>query len=188
VIVAALLFATTEDISLEAHWRSRASLETHWIGGNKWEIEVIPDPEPESTINVEIRRNGAVKLKLNRDDFCGDLLQAGRGWYPVGYPVFVISGHTGCSHGELTRFYAVQGGEVREMFEIYGEFGGPVFRDLDGDGKQEWIFDNFECPAFMQDTPPAFLVYRQEGYRVKFWKQLPNPNGIELPSPAVRCF
>jgi hypothetical protein len=173
------------DVYLEELWRSRAHLETRWIGGSKWELEVIPSKEPYADISLEIRRNGVVKQKLGQEDFFNENVQVGRGWYPVGYPVFIISDHTGVSHGQLARFYAVIGARVEKMFEIYGEYGGPVFRDLDGDGKFECVFDNFECPAVMRD-PPAFLVYKQHGHTVKFWTKLPNPQGVYLPTPAVR--
>lgn len=180
----ALIIAMCPDFSFDERLRGYANLQTHWIGGQKWEIERIPDFS-HGGLHVEIRRNGVIKLKLNNYDLAGDLIQGARAWYPVGYPIFVVSGHSGCSHGEETRFYAVKAGELHEMFRMYGEGGGPIFRDLDGDGKHEWIFDNL---VHLMIDPPAFHVYRQVGHKVKLWKKLPNPKRINLPMPAVRYF
>lgn len=184
MIVAALVIATAEDFRLNALYRSYASLQTHWIAGRKWEIEKIPDLVAGDNHVIEVRRDGKLKLKIDCDELRGTLIGAARAWYPVGYPVITVSGHTGCSHGQTTRFYAISRGELHQMFEIEGEVGGPIFRDLDGDGKNEWIFDNYD---FWQANPPTqYLVYRQSGFRVSFWKKLPNPKRVELPSPGVR--
>jgi len=181
----ALVIAMCPDGSFDERLRNYASLQTHWIAGNKWEIERIPDLSYGDMHVIEIRRNGVVKLKLSCDELGGSLIQAARAWYPVGFPVFVVSGHTGCSHGEETRFYAVKGGALHEMFRMVGEGGGPIFRDFDGDGKYEWIFDNL---VHLMREPPAFHVYRQVGHKVTLWKKLPNRSRTNLPMPAVRYF
>jgi hypothetical protein len=178
----ALVVALSQQVSFLENRRSMAKLETHWISGHKWELEQIPDLSLlDDNHAIEIRRDGVVKLKLSGYDFGGIPIQVARGWYPVGYPVFVVSGHTGMSHGERTVFYAVKGGKLHKMFDIRGEGGGPVFRDIDGDGKNEWIFDNVE---HFRASAPAFLLYRQSGTKVTLWKELPNPEEMQLPRPG----
>jgi hypothetical protein len=186
MFVVGLVVALSQELYVLENRRSMAKLETHWIAGHKWELEQIPDLSLLTDDHaIEIRRDGAVKLKLRSHEFMS-LIQVARGWYPVGYPVFVVSGHTGMSHGESTIFYAVKGGKLHKMFDIYGEGGGPVFRDIDGDGKSEWIFDNFEHPNRVD--PSAFMIYRQNSTKVTFWKELPNPKEVKLPTPRVRFF
>lgn len=177
-----LVVALSQELSFLEHRRSMAKLETHWISGHRWEIEQIPDLSFLTDDHaIEIRRGGVVKLKLTGNDLGGTPIQVARGWYPVGYPVFVVSGHTGMSHGERTVFYAVKDGELHKMFDFKGEGGGPVFRDIDGDGKNEWVFDNVE---HFRSDPLAFLVYRQNGTKVTLWKKLPNPKEVQLPRPG----
>lgn len=158
--------------------------ESYSIGGSEWTVERWS--RPDSSDEVIVKRGGKTKLLVTANDFGGDLINVGRAWYPVGYPVIVVSGHTGCSHGQGTRFYAVHDGDMKEMLRIDGEVGGPIFRDFDDDGQNEWVFDNWNY----WDANPStkFLIYKQTGARVKFWKSVPNPNNVSLPSHDVRRF
>jgi hypothetical protein len=115
----------------------------------------------------------------------GSLIAADRVWFPTNFPVFAVRAHTGCSHGQWTRFYAVRGNRLSLMGEIESEVGGPVFRDLDGDGRPEWIFDDY-CFFDWELKPRVFPVYRVANRRLVLAGSLPNPSRKELPRLHLR--
>jgi hypothetical protein len=58
---------------------------------------------------------------------------------------------------------------------------------MDGDGEQEWIFDDFEHHDSFQ-TPQHYLVYKASQNGVSLWKTLPNRLRQTVPMPWYRVF
>jgi hypothetical protein len=68
--------------------------------------------------------------------------------------------------------------------KVGGENGGPYFRDYDGDGQPEWVFDNFDWYEHNIEGPTGFQVYKQvPSGKLRIWKHLPNPKRRHLKDP-----
>jgi hypothetical protein len=145
----------------------------HYVGQSYWERDE----------KVRISRNGQRMLTLRAGDVSGYYIAAKRVWFPVGFPVIAVRGHSANGHGEETRFYGIRHRRLYLMGGItVGENGGPIFRDLDGDGRMEWIFDDYTWYGYYGDPPRWLLVYRlSRAGRLVFWKKLPNRTRKHLP-------
>lgn len=67
------------------------------------------------------------------------------------------------------------------MAELDAQNGGTIFRDYDGDGRPEWVFDDYNWATYREDGPESFLIYteRKDG-TLKLWKRLPNKKRLPL--------
>ena len=85
--------------------------------------------------------------------------------------------------GTHPRHARQSGRRIVEIGSVGGEAGGPILRDLDGDGKPEWIFDDYDWYTYYGTHPKHFLVYKEASDgTLKIWKRLPNKKRQRLPS------
>jgi hypothetical protein len=161
------------------------SSETILIGHDKWTFEVcMPSMGWEL---LRCFRNGQFVQSIDSKDLgkddCGQYFQVRLMHFPTRFPVVGVRVHSGAGHGQVTRYYAVRHGQMFNMGEIEAECGGPVFRDLDGDGKPEWVFDDFD-PRYGRDRPDYYDIYKESADgKLVFWKYLPYDRPQPLPDP-----
>lgn len=81
-----------------------------------------------------------------------------------------------------TEFFQIIGNKLSYLnLTLENEIGGPMFRDLSGDGVPEVIFDNFSHYDNFEDASPSkFNVYRLNGSKLDRWRVLDNPRHLRL--------
>ncbi|HSI72755.1 MAG TPA: hypothetical protein VK934_06220 [Fimbriimonas sp.] len=103
--------------------------------------------------------------------------------WPFPGKLIAARGHAATSHH--TWYYVLNGsgvhGPVAHLHS--GLNGGPIFRDINHDGRKEMVFDNY---SYYLDQPKGrlpdkFLVYRigADGLP-RFWKSVPNAKHEQL--------
>ena len=100
-------------------------------------------------------------------------------WWPYKAPLFVYCLHSACGHGQNNWFYVIRNSKlVGPLIRVGSEVGGPIYRDVDHDGRPELVFDNYDY--YRGDrSPDKFRVYKvSPGYRIRLWKTWPNPKHI----------
>ena len=154
------------------------------VGQDAWRIDSwLPDRYIEADDYVKFYRNHHLVLTVHAGDMHGMGLAFGKASLPSRFPIFMLESHAGCGHGCATRLYTIRRGRLIQMVEMWGENGGPIFRDYDGDGKQEWVFDDDNWYDYHDAGPEHFLVYKEQHHgRLKLWKRLPNPHHQRLPN------
>lgn len=158
---------------------------SYMIGGDRWTLGMVDDKRVSNTYAF-VLKNG--KRILKRDAYGGRACVL-RCWFPTPWPVIAVGWSAGAGHGQGIEFYALQNGELRLLVSVSGECGGPIFRDFDGDGVMEWVFDDFEWYAHFDDPPMHFLVYRlNESGTLDLWRTYPNPDREILPTPFYDWF
>lgn len=103
---------------------------------------------------------------------------------PGGSKFIVTIGHSWAGNGKYTKFYRLgANGKVKLILDLDIQNGGPVFRDMDGDGRVEWIFDSRDYyDDSQQEYGRNLLVYKpSKSGELLLWKQIPNRNKIKLP-------
>jgi hypothetical protein len=64
---------------------------------------------------------------------------------------------------------------VGPLLRIEHEVGGPIFKDMDGEGRPEMIFDNYDWYTFYHKPPTKLRVYKvSKNRRITIWKTIPN--------------
>jgi hypothetical protein len=150
------------------------------VQGARWTIEARRNRATHAG-SATLRKNGSVVLVLDGD---GADIAVGRCWFPAPWPVFFFARHSGAGHGQWVQYWAIHDDEPELLVSLEGENGGPIFRDFDGDGVMEWVFDDFEWYAQLDDPPMHFLVYKVRGPAgLQLCKTLPNPDRTVLPTP-----
>ncbi|MBX3113867.1 MAG: hypothetical protein KF836_04810 [Fimbriimonadaceae bacterium] len=93
---------------------------------------------------------------------------------------FVHREHSGMGHGESTTFYSLHAdGRIIKIHRESIEGNGPIFRDFDGDGKLEWVFDDSDYYFYYGKTPKWLLVYKPSpSGKLKLWKKIPNKHKV----------
>ena len=163
------------------------------VGKDHWTIwfrpaRMMKDPEIGPTYQryqqVQVRKNRRVLLSFpdDADDDAG-MLSAQRAWYPFPFPTFVIRAHSWAGHGEESNYYAiVKGGLVLMLKNSIGENGGPVFRDVDGDGKPEFIIDDYSYYEHWDKPQLHLLMYKLgRDSRLHLWKKVNRRGHWPLP-------
>jgi hypothetical protein len=174
---------------------ARAHKTTYTFEEDRWAIVARADyPDGNRRPTVQFFKNGNLVRWVNEyEELQGYILDVHRVWAPGCWPVFRLAGRAGAGHHEVTHFYGIRNGELIQMLKLESgdESGGPVFRDLDGDGTCEWMFDNFNhyegyYPGYRDDgRPDKFWVYKlQKDGTLALWRTLPNPKHIWLQRPA----
>lgn len=161
--------------------------ESYLIGRDRWAIGVSDDRGNDNRYAF-ITKDGKTVLERSAEKMQGSEMKAARAWCSAPWPIFVVSCHTGGSHGQTTEYYAVRGGRADLVLSIYGEVGGPIFRDFDGDGVLEWVF-SAAYDNYLHLESQNFLVYRLGASRTyELWKTLPNPKHETLPVPRYAYY
>ena len=108
-------------------------------------------------------------------------LAFGKTKFATRFPIVVLQVEPGCGTPTITQLYTLRGGNLIHMAQVGALNGGPIFRDYDGDGKPEWVFDDYDFYAFSKSK--HFLIYKEQtNGKLKLWKRLPNKKGMRLPS------
>jgi len=163
------------------------SSQTILIGHDTWTFETrMPSTD---TIWELLRcyRNGQLVQTIDSQNMgkndCGQYFEVRLMHFPTRFPVVGVRVQSGAGHGQVTRYYVVRQGQMFNMGEIEAECGGPVFRDLDRDGKPEWVFDDFD-PRYGRDRPDYYEVYKESADgKLVYWKCLPYDRPHPLPDP-----
>jgi hypothetical protein len=161
------------------------------IEGSLWTIVVTTDyATGDRRASVRFVKDGMLVRHVNRDgELSVSTMYSRRIWPPGGLVVFCVRGNSGAGHYEMSQFYCIKDGQLVFMLNFdAGEWGGPVFRDFDGDGVFEWVFDNFNwyeqyhSEIQPEGKPDRFLVYKlQDDGTLRLWRELPNPDHVWLP-------
>jgi hypothetical protein len=162
------------------------SSERFRLGPDLWAIEQREAPDwADFTRDATIRKNGRAVEHISGEDLGGHVILARRVHFPTPYVVIAVRGHSACGHGQVTRFYSIRKGRLARMgIDIEHECGGPVFRDFDGDGTCEWVFDDDDWYTYYGRGPRYFLVYKPtRAGGLKLWRRLPNRRRERLPDP-----
>jgi hypothetical protein len=149
------------------------------VDGCRWEARIFFVPKSnKQPFELELWRNGKLY------DSFGDATLWGTRFlkWPFGGRLLAVSSHTGCGHGMGTSFYTLRHGVLKDTsLDLDGELGGPMFKDLNHDGRPEMIFDNYDYYRSNDDRPTAFKVYKVlKNGKIKFWKTMPNPKRLHV--------
>ena len=153
-------------------------------GRNQWRIEIWETGEGLSVEDyVKFYRNGHIVRQTNAETLGGMTLGFGKVKFATRFPVLVLQVEPGCGTPTVTQLYTFRGGKLINMAEVGALNGGPLFRDYDGDGKPEWVFDDYDWYTYYGKPPKHFLIYKEQANgKLKLWKRLPNKKGTRLPS------
>lgn len=91
-----------------------------------------------------------------------------------------VESHSGAGHGRLSHIYSLPAsGKPRLIYQTTLENGGPVFRDIDEDGRCEWIFDDYNYYDHYGEPGPHILVYKNSpDGELRLHQELPNRFGV----------
>ena len=162
--------------------------------GSLWDVSAWTGPGREGHSEyVVIQADGKVVFSTKEDE---EIARLGIGFLSGadGVPYIVFRTYAYAGSGAWTKIFRMKrGGGLQIVFEEDDYFdafhdnrdiGGPVFRDLDGDGKEEWIWDDF-CSYEGGDPPAHLIAFKPDQAGVlKIWKKMSNRNGIRLPALA----
>lgn len=108
-----------------------------------------------------------------------------------GVPYIVYRTYSYAGSGAWTKIFRMRQGRKIELifsedshddvFHSARDIGGPVFRDLDADGREEWIWDDFS--SYDGSGPAESLIAFKPDVKgvLKVWKRMPNRHGTWLP-------
>jgi hypothetical protein len=124
--------------------------------------------EPDEEIRV--LKNGKRVFDVSLDGY----LTIIRASTPAPFPVFILKRHSTMGHGEITWMFGIRSEIFFQMGKFAkGEIGGPIYRDLDRDGKLEWIFDDYDWYTYAWSPPKWVYAYKlKSDGRLRFWKKL----------------
>jgi hypothetical protein len=159
--------------------------ETVTIGEDIWRLEVWRQ-RPSYEDMLKFYRNGQIVQTVQSKElgkiYGGQFFTVRLMHFPTLYPVIAARVRSGAGHGQVTRFYAVRNGQLINLGEVEGECGGPVFRDYDGDGKREWVFDDYDYYDYHDQGPDFYKVYKETAdSKLVLWKELPDKQHRGLP-------
>jgi len=158
------------------------------IGRTNWRVEERREALVDPT-NPELGSGRTEVVRILRNDrqvFVDDKGSYNRAKVvqtPAPFPVVAIRETSGAGHGERTLLGGLRRGRAVRMVDIsWGEAGGPIFKDLDGDGKPEWIWDDYSWYEYFHHAPGFWIAYRlgRDG-KLRRWRKLRNPTGTALP-------
>jgi hypothetical protein len=156
---------------------STETLARHTVDGDRWAAQnvytFIDGQRMYDSDRFELRNNGRLVFSEEQGPYAkAEFLS-----WPFRAHLFVYSTHSGVGHGQSSRFYVIRDHKLfGPVLYKFGEPGGPIFKDLDRDGRPEMIFDNYNYHEFYSEGPTKYLAYKvSRDYRFTFWKELPNP-------------
>jgi len=171
-LVAALIAKPTDAVLSRRDYR---------FDGFRWQVVNVRHDQGQGGYGTVIFKNGKRITSWNGG---GDYDSVFLDW-PFGSKLLAMSQHSGAGHGMDTIFYVCRRGVLKRLsLGIDGEPGGPVYRDLDRDGRPEMIFDNWDHYKAMDGpSPTALEVYKvASDLTISHWKTLPNPKHKRLPN------
>lgn len=157
-------------------------------GNDLWRVEIWwPKRGLEVGEFARFYKNGTLIRTVNAHELDGDGLQFGKAGFKTRYPLIVLAALPGMGHVRDSALFAIRNGVLVKMMQIDGMHAGPVFRDYDGDGRPEWVFDDYNWYRYREEGPMKYLVYKeQKDGTLKLWKRLPNRKRLRLPDRLGR--
>ena len=102
--------------------------------------------------------------------------------WPYSGRLLAVSEHSWAGHGMDTHFYRADREGLNDLrLDLPDEVNGPVFRDLDGDGRKEVVFDNNDWYVFYGKLPTKLRAFKYDGKRLRLWREFPNRKKERLP-------
>jgi hypothetical protein len=149
------------------------------VGGAHYAIQIWKDDASWTTWPV-ILRNGK-RIKSIQSDYYLEVSATFLDW-PFKGKLLLVRAIP--ANAATTWYYRVdKKGVTGPMATLdSGRNGGPIYRDLDHDGRPEMIFDNYSWYLRHESPlPNKFLVYKVSRSRtMKFLKAIPNPHHKRL--------
>ncbi|HSI71764.1 MAG TPA: hypothetical protein VK934_01190 [Fimbriimonas sp.] len=143
-----------------------------------WRVDEVEKREIGAYDAVKIYCNGRLVLVEEK----GGMHAASFIKWPYPGRLLAVAEHSYAGHGQTTRFFQAHKGKVIDLgLSLDAERGGPIFRDLDRDGKLEVIFDNDDWYVFYGKPPTELHAYKFADGKLTFWKKLPNKSKKRLP-------
>lgn len=158
-------------------------------GRDIWRVEIWRPREIDDLYRyVKFYKNGRLVQKIQGEEQLGSpFLRFGEADFKTRSPLIILEAVPPCDHPDQTTLFTIRQGKLIRMAEVGGMNGGPVFRDYDGDGRPEWVFDDYYYHVYPEGDPKRLLVYkeRKDG-TLKLWKSLPNRKRLRLPDRLGR--
>jgi hypothetical protein len=153
------------------------------VSGDVWRFVVTWIPNTEVAENqLCVYRNGHLIRRMRASEVGALGLEVRRTVLPSGGMVVGVLSYPGAGHATNKHFFTVRGQRLVYMGKVGGENGGPLFRDEDGDGQTEWVFDNYCWYEQYEKGPNQYLVFKlTKAGTLRLWKRLPNPKHRRLP-------
>jgi hypothetical protein len=153
------------------------------VSSDEWRFVVTWVTNAEETQSeLSVYRNGRLVRKLRAEALDGMGLEIKRITLPSGNSVVGVLSFPGAGHATAKHFFTVRDRQLLYMGKVGGENGGPVFRDGDGDGRGEWVFDNYCWYEQYTEGPTQYLVFKAtKAGTLRLWKRFPNPKHERLP-------
>lgn len=148
--------------------------------GNTWRFEIWDEENnckyPDFPAQyLKVFRNA----KLVRTTVAGELggysLEFGKVAFAYHLPLIVIRANPMCGNPGSVSLFTIRNRQFYRIAQIGGENGGPLLRDYDGDGRREWVFDDYCWYEYYNAGPKWLRIYKEgKDGRLTFWKRLPN--------------
>ena len=160
------------------------STQTVYEGHDTWRVEIWwPSNGMKTGCCAKFFRNKRLMRQIYGKERGNFGLEFGKTRSTTRYPVIVLQLLPQVGHPVATCLFTIRHGELIEMKTIGAMNGGPIFRDYDGDGKMEWVFDDYDWYDYYNEGPKYLLVYKElENGKLKLWKRLPNKHRRHLPN------
>lgn len=131
---------------------------------------------------VKFLRNGHVVLTQTASDLGGASLEFGKAEFMSPFPLIILRSEPECGNPGPAHLYGIRRGKLMHVVEVDGECGGPILHDYDGDGRLEWVFDDYNWYRYYGKEPKYLLVYKMASDgKLRLWKRLPNRQRRHLP-------
>lgn len=173
--------ASPESVSQEAE--SPYDEIRYTAAGEEWRFVVTWMPDVEYAQNeLSVYRSGHLVRRLRAEQLGGLGLEVKRIRLRSGNSIVGVFSYPGAGHATAKHFFTVRDHHLVYMGQVGGENGGPVLQDEDGDGRPEWVFDNYRWYEHYTDGPTQYLIFKEtkEG-KLWLWKRLPNRKRRQLP-------
>ena len=132
-------------------------------------------------------RDGHLIRKVYASKMGGSLLAVSKASFQTRFPIISVTMSFLQPIPITTEIYTLRRGHLIKIGKVGGENGGPIFRDYDGDGKLEWVFDDYNGHKYHEEGPEHLLVYKElKNGKLELWKILPNPERQSLPDHLGR--
>ncbi len=180
---ASISSATTVEELAKKYDEGCRSAEKLTVGPDTWSFVIgIAEKLDHVEDELDVYKNTHLVLKLLARDLGGLGLTVKRMTFPINLPIVAVQSFPGLGHPSETHFYTIIKSKLVTMGKVGAEYGGPIFRDYDGDGKQEWVFDDYRWYDYFSQGPTRYLVYKQDQQgKLRLWKRIPNPKHEHLP-------
>jgi hypothetical protein len=133
--------------------------------------------------SISFFKNDKMIRTAKASEFGGTSLEFGKPTFATRFPLLIIRAEPAAGHPGPVSLLSIRDGRLVQIGKIGGEAGGPIFRDYDGDGKSEWVFDDYSWYTYYGARPKHYVVYKeQQDGTLKLWKSLPNKTRRRLPA------